>query len=174
MRNTAVHFIFLFMMLVCLPVFFTGCSGKKKVTYIPLEKRVQQARQKVEPDNASVYLEKHFATWRGARYRNGGLSRKGIDCSGFTQVTYKSVFSLNLPRTVREQVKKGKKISRKSLKPGDLVFFKTGLRQKHVGIYLENDQFIHASRSKGVTKSNLRDSYWNKRYWQAKRLRSGA
>lgn len=115
-------------------------------------------------------LKKHYDDWKGTRYRYGGMSRKGIDCSGFTLLTYKELFGKNLPRTVREQVKKGQKVKKTSLQPGDLVFFKTGRRQKHVGIYLDDERFMHASLSHGVMISQLNNAYWKRHFWQAKRF----
>ena len=172
-------------LLIFVILFFNicGCSSKSTVTYIPPEERVKPPAEQVRNDkkmgdatsnkldkSSLEALKKHFISWKGTRYRYGGLSRKGVDCSGFTLLTYKELFGTNLPRTVKEQVKKGKKVQRSSLQPGDLVFFKTGVFQKHVGIYLEKDRFMHASRSSGVMISRLDNSYWNKRYWQAKRI----
>ncbi len=107
----------------------------------------------------------------GTRYKHGGISRNGVDCSGFTLVTYKELFGSELPRTVREQVQKGAVVDKDLLQPGDLVFFKINVFQKHVGIYLEDDLFVHASLSSGVMVSRLNDAYWKKRYWQAKRIK---
>lgn len=164
-RNTC-----LFFLLAVLLLMSCGCTGKRKVTYIPLEERAQKEHHSVQGEDIVVTLREYFKRWQGTRYRHGGLSKKGVDCSGFTLLTYQELFGLALPRTVREQVKKGKKVPRASLKPGDLVFFKTGSFQRHVGIYVENEQFIHASRSKGVTISELNNRYWQKNYWRANRL----
>jgi cell wall-associated NlpC family hydrolase len=80
------------------------------------------------------------------------------------------VFRLTLPRTAGEQAESGQEIAKASLKSGDLVFFNTGRSKKHVGIYLADAQFIHASVSKGVTLSSLDDAYWQERYWQSRRV----
>jgi cell wall-associated NlpC family hydrolase len=85
-------------------------------------------------------------------------------------LAYRELFGKQLPRTVQEQVRQGTAVDRDFLQPGDLVFFRTGMYQKHVGIYLEDDLFIHASRSSGVRVSRLNDNYWQERFWQAKRL----
>lgn len=151
-----------------------GCSTKNTVMYLPPDDANSNAEmnQPKSPadENITEALKEYFVRWQGTRYRYGGLSHKGVDCSGLTLLTYKELFGKNLPRTVREQLKQGKKISKASLQAGDLVFFKTGLFQKHVGVYLEDDLFIHASGSKGVTISSLNNEYWQKRYWQAQRL----
>ncbi len=111
-------------------------------------------------------------TWRGTRYRYGAMSRSATDCSGFTGQVYRSV-GVRLPRTSREQATVGQRVSRSSLKPGDLVFFRTshGNRISHVGIYQGNGKFIHASNPRGgVTVSNLTDGYYANRFVTARRV----
>ncbi len=116
-------------------------------------------------------LYSQFSEWKAVKYRFGGLSKKGIDCSGFVYLTYLDNFSIQLPRTTKQQVKKGVKVNTQAnLKAGDLVFFKTGVRQKHVGIYLEKRTFLHVSTKKGVIISRLDNPYWKKRYWRAVRV----
>lgn len=104
--------------------------------------------------------------WYGVRYRLGGDSKKGIDCSAFARRLYENVFCINLVRTAFEQFNMchfTKSID--SIKEGDLVFFKTrGNHISHVGIYLMNDFFVHASATRGVMISSLNESYWEKRY----------
>lgn len=111
-----------------------------------------------------------YRSWKGTPYRYGGTTRRGIDCSAFVQVGYSNVYDLALPRTTAEQVKKGKKISRANAREGDLVFFRTGRNSRHVGIYLGNSEFLHASRSKGVIISSLDNPYWRRTFWQIRRM----
>ena len=108
--------------------------------------------------------------WSGTPYRFGGLSKRGIDCSGFVYLTYRDKFGINLPRSTALQSKQGTTISQQELSAGDLVFFKTGSSKRHVGIYLSNRRFLHASTSKGVTISSLDNVYWRGKYWKAKRI----
>ena len=115
-------------------------------------------------------LTRFYFSWQGVPHRYGGASREGVDCSGFVQLAYLDVFGTALPRTTRAQSRLGRRILKRNLSPGDLVFFKTGWRQRHVGVYIGDGAFIHASESKGVTRSMLRDYYWQQRYWKAKRL----
>ena len=116
-------------------------------------------------------LYSQFFEWKAVKYQFGGLSKNGIDCSGFVYLTYLDSFSIQLPRTTEQQVKKGVKVNTQAnLKAGDLVFFKTGVRQKHVGIYLEKRTFLHVSTKKGVIISHLDNPYWKKRYWRAVRV----
>ena len=95
-------------------------------------------------------LNEQLRSWRGAPYRYGGMT----------------------PRETREQAEIGTRIDKRDLLPGDLVFFKTGSGESglHVGIYDTDNQFIHASTSQGVTRSSLDNVYWNKKFWQARRI----
>jgi len=115
-------------------------------------------------------LYSQFNEWRDVRYRYGGLSRSGIDCSGFVYITFKTKLGIDLPRTTAMQVKLGEKISRGELRPGDLIFFKTTPSSGHVGIFVEKNKFLHVSEKKGVTISNLDNSYWKSNYWKSVRL----
>jgi lipoprotein Spr len=111
-----------------------------------------------------------YADWKGVRYRLGGDTKRGIDCSGFVQRTFREQFGMDLPRSTYEQEDMGKKIQRAKLRPGDLVLFRAGSTGRHVGIYLGNDKFVHASTSSGVTISSMTEAYWDKRYREARRV----
>ncbi|ABX86136.1 bifunctional murein DD-endopeptidase/murein LD-carboxypeptidase [Yersinia pseudotuberculosis] len=124
-------------------------------------------------DIKSKILEQ-YAGWKGVRYRLGGSSKRGIDCSAFVQTTFREQFGMDLPRSTSQQQDLGKKVQRTKLRPGDLVLFRAGSTGRHVGIYLGNDKFVHASTSAGVTISNLNDDYWNKRYRDGRRVLSSS
>ena len=165
------------LLLIVTVLFFSlsGCSTKSTVSCIPSDEITPEELNRSLPqldenEDVTEALRDYYNNWQGTRYKYGGLSHNGVDCSGLTLLTFKELFGKDLPRTVREQVKEGTKIPKTSLQAGDLVFFKTGLYQKHVGIYLEDDLFIHASRSNGVIISSLNNVYWQKRYWQAQRI----
>jgi lipoprotein Spr len=111
----------------------------------------------------NMNLFKLIDEWFGTRYRLGGTSRAGIDCSALMQVFFTSLYGVTLPRTAREQYNISRKISRTELKEGDLVFFNTSGGISHVGMYLQNNKFVHASSS-GVTISDLFDDYWVRRF----------
>ena len=104
--------------------------------------------------------------WYGVRYRTGGNTRSGVDCSGFTVAVYATLYGIALPRVSREQYRVSRKVSTTELQEGDLVFFDTRGRGyvSHVGVYLGNNKFIHASVSKGVMVNDLFESYYMKRY----------
>lgn len=106
----------------------------------------------------------------GVPYLWGGTSTDGFDCSGYVQYVFNEN-GITLPRTSREQYTAGYSVSRSDLKSGDLVFFNTsGNGVSHVGIYLGNGQFIHASSSRGVVIASLDGSYWSSRYLGAQRV----
>ncbi len=109
--------------------------------------------------------------WYGVRYRSGGNDHKGIDCSGFTVAVYSAVYGIILPRVARDQYHNSHKISTTELQEGDLVFFNTrGRGVSHVGIYLGNNFFIHASVSKGVMVNSLFEPYYLQRFAGAGRI----
>lgn len=109
-------------------------------------------------------LLEHVDEWYGTRYKYGGTTKKGIDCSAFVQAIYLSAFAVSLPRTAREQYRSSRIISATEVKCGDLVFFNTTGGISHVGIYLQNNKFVHASTSQGVTISDMFDPYYLKRF----------
>lgn len=155
---------------IAIVLLLQGCGPKVQVTYIPREKRPVSGEIQGDDRETVLQLKLHYQRWRGTPYVDGGMSPAGIDCSGFTVLAYRELFDLPLPRTAGEQAGSGREVQRAALQPGDLVFFHTGLWQKHVGIYLADDQFIHASLSRGVTISSLDDAYWQEKYWQARRM----
>ncbi len=107
-------------------------------------------------------------------YQYGGNSKSGIDCSAFTQNIYKNTLSVNLFRSAREQYKQGEIISDvDDLQFGDLVFFDTrsGVSPGHVGIYIGDELFAHASTKKGVTISSLNHSYYKDRFMGSRRIK---
>lgn len=119
-------------------------------------------------------LMEQYASWKGVRYRMGGDSKRGIDCSAFVQRTFREQFGLELPRSTYEQQDMGRQIQRTKLRVGDLVLFRAGSTGRHVGIYLGNDQFVHASTSSGVMISNMNENYWKARYQEGRRVLSAS
>lgn len=111
----------------------------------------------------------------GIPYRRGGTSKRGLDCSGFARMIYDQLFGIELPHNSIDQFQFAElqKINTQDLQPGDLIFFGNTYKKKkrinHVGVYLSDGQFIHASSSQGVTVSSLDDRYWKKRFVGSKR-----
>lgn len=107
--------------------------------------------------------------WIGTRYRYGGTTRRGIDCSAFVRTVMSDALDIDLPRATAAQVELGEAVSRNDLLPADLVFFRRrGVR--HVGIYLGDGEFIHASSTRGVIISSLLEGYYERHFWTARRV----
>ncbi len=110
-------------------------------------------------------------SYLGKPYKGKSKYEEGLDCSHFTYSVFKKYAKLSLPRKAADQYKFGKEIHYKYIKYGDLVFFKTdGRTISHVGIYLSDNDFIHASSSRGVIISSLKEKYWADRYVGARRV----
>ncbi len=124
-------------------------------------------------NNYSLY--KFIDEWYGVNYRIGGSTKAGIDCSAFVQKLYSEVFGVDLFRTAMEQFNNCIRVRNLSeAEEGDLVFFHIhGRRISHVGIYLINDFFVHASRTQGIVISHLNEEYWHKYYAGVGRLPKG-
>ncbi|MCA9742902.1 MAG: C40 family peptidase [Deferribacteres bacterium] len=143
---------------------------------------VEPADSEVEPASAprNYSLSSSTLSWRLAEellpflhapYKYGGDDTTGVDCSGLTMAVYESAFALKLPHKAALQFRKGKRVKRRQLMAGDLVFFYQKNRPHigHVGLYLADDQFIHSVGNKGVVISDLSSPYWQKIYAGARR-----
>ena len=130
------------------------------------------AEEKSLPDRLSrdrVLLS--IVSHLGVPYQYGGTGKQGMDCSAFTARVYESATGSPLPRSTAEQFGRGEDVEREDLRFGDLVFFNTtGRNPSHVGIYIEDDLFAHASVSYGVTISSMESSYYHKRFVGARRI----
>jgi lipoprotein Spr len=156
---------------VCFAVLGVGCGQMSRQ-----EAEVEPAA--IIPDHVSLAdphavrqaLLGQYEQWKGVPYRYGGQDRRGLDCSAFTQLTYRQRFGIDLPRDTGAQRTVGNEVSRARMAPGDLLFFETGALSRHVGIYLGESRFLHVSERAGVMLSNLEDSYWARRFRRAVRV----
>ncbi|MBC7587815.1 MAG: C40 family peptidase [Chitinophagaceae bacterium] len=112
--------------------------------------------------------------WWGTRYSMGGSTENGIDCSAFTQVLMQTVYNVGVSRTAQDQYNNSEHIDLGDLQEGDLVFFHSGSSRSksvsHVGVYMLNNKFVHASTSNGVTISDLNEAYWKQHYYAVGRV----
>lgn len=124
-------------------------------------------------DNHRLYIES--AQWIDVPYRTGGTSKRGVDCSGLTSNIYRAVYHKHLERSSdRQRTENCRKVRKGKLEEGDLVFFHNGRdkrRATHVGIYLKDGHFIHASTSQGVIVSQLDEPYYKRCWMQGGRVK---
>ena len=139
-------------------VFLWGCSSAT-----PAEPELSAKQQM----SVRSHIMNGYHQWRGVPYRYGGESRRGMDCSAFVQTIFKNNLGMKLPRSTSQQKYLGKPVTKKTLQIGDLVFFN---RNTHVGIYVGNGKFVHASTRKGVTIAELNNVYFKNRYTQSRRI----
>lgn len=181
MRKYTISYSFLFVILI---FFITSCGTQKTPAgqlYDP--KEVAELSKKLgiplsntdKDDDKNMPLYAEVSQWLGVPYRNAGLSRRGLDCSGFAFLMYQKVYRMRIPRSTSDlSDMKMHKVSKNNLKTGDLVFFATSKnsnRINHVGIYLKNGSFIHASTSKGVIVSHLDEGYYSRTWKKAGRIK---
>ena len=179
----------LWIWLFLMTIVFWGCAEKRHVVHkgpalkppATIEKRRSSKIVKVSPGDREIIermLRDAYDDWNGTPHHMGGCSKKGVDCSCFVRKIYEDVFHYDvktLPRTVKglSTMKKGKRINKNDLQPGDLVIFEQPppWYKYHVGIYLGGNEFMHASKSKGVMISRMDDPYhWEKYYSKTRRL----
>ncbi len=116
-------------------------------------------------DIYDVHLFQFVTDWYKTKYKFGGASKSGTDCSGFMQQLYKQVYAFPLARVVPEQFGQCTPLTREQLRPGDLVFFHTTRKGlSHVGMYLGNNKFVHSGTRTGVTIDDLNDPYYKKTF----------
>jgi len=147
--------------LVLLLLFPSGCARRDSRS-IPSPGPMDEA-------SAREALHRFYLDWQKVPYRAGGMTKHAVDCSGLAVLAYREIFGISLPRTSREQADFGRTIHTGPFKPGDLLFFRTGSFQHHIGLYFKDNTFIHASSSRGVTLSRLDDPYWQQSFRKASR-----
>ncbi|MBR9977921.1 MAG: C40 family peptidase [Bacteroidetes bacterium] len=165
------------LLIVLFPLLLAACSSAVETTAgrgVKGGPGSTTAQRPVLPDNLSAGRRAVIGEsydWLGAPYRYAGNSKRGVDCSGLVHAIFKK-FDLVLPRRSRDMYGKGRAIKRAQLQPADLVFFANtaGKGISHVGIYVGNDRFIHASTRAGVIVSSLDDPYYTRHYAGARMI----
>jgi cell wall-associated NlpC family hydrolase len=166
----------LLLFLAVLMLFISSCHSNRRST----KQKTSESSEANVDDVITTYSQRlgvapsalknralyHFVeAWEGVPYKYGGVSETGVDCSGFVGILYRQVYQQNLPRTAAEMSLKSKAVKRDQLEEGDLVFFDIeGKKTSHVGVYLQNGMFIHASTSRGVIISSLSLAYYDKAF----------
>jgi len=169
MRRILLYFI--------VSIILASCGGaKKRSTTARKTEKTSKTRAKVSTKDRKIKSIIGYAkTFEGTRYKYGGTTKKGMDCSGLVYTSFKKG-EVVLPRTSRAMSTQGTKISLKKVAIGDLLFFKTNKRKNvinHVGLVVsigKRIEFIHASTSKGVTISSLDERYWNNCFAGVRRI----
>ncbi|RMH74177.1 MAG: NlpC/P60 family protein [Gemmatimonadetes bacterium] len=164
-------------LLLALPlmVIITGCTGNVSSTRgiaLPSPPEQQEShRDEINPRLDPQILEQALRDWWGTPYQYGGESYHGVDCSALMVDFYRR-WGYRLPRTTAEQIQKGKAVNLRQLWIGDLLFFAMKRRGQvsHVGMYVGEGQFVHASTSQGVTVAPLWNEYYQRRLLMAKRM----
>ena len=143
-----------------------------RVDYQALAKASVQLNMDINlNDDHKLYIE--ASQWIGVPYRSGGSSKHGTDCSGMVYQICRKVYRVLVPRNSEEMKRNSLKVSKSKLQAGDLVFFSSTRHPKrvaHVGIYLKDNKFIHASTTKGVIISSLKEDYYKKHWMQGGRI----
>ena len=153
----------------------SSCHSSHKSAYssVTIEDKYQKIADKIKKGTDKRSVVECALGWIGTPYSYGGNSRKGVDCSGFTYQVYKQAVNIKLPRKSTEQSEYCKKIKRKNLHPGDLVFFtnkRKGKHVNHVAIYIGDNQIIHSTTSAGVIVSDLNEKYWDSHFHHCGRI----
>ncbi|MGZ9899925.1 C40 family peptidase [Shewanella gaetbuli] len=164
--------------LTCL-IIMLGLSACSSVPDDNTSKQPSSTSASTAPsNNATVHhpqwneksLSAFYQQWKGTPYRFGGLSKRGLDCSGLVYLAYQDILGERVGRTVKSQQSLGKEVARANLQIGDLVFFRVNRNTRHVGVYMGNNQFLHVSTKKGVIISALDNPYWAPKYKFSKRF----
>ncbi len=161
---------YLYCVLLACTVALSSCHSRKAVmrgqpgeVVKPQGSIAQKYADILGVDEGSIQNGRLYAfidQWWGTPYKFGGQDRNGIDCSGLAQLLQQQVFGINIPRSTSTQINVIKRKYEEELVEGDLVFFDyDGKKFSHVGVYLQNGYYVHASVSKGVTISRLHDPY---------------
>ncbi|MBU8849007.1 MAG: C40 family peptidase [Desulfobacterales bacterium] len=158
------------LILSSIAIFFSCAPKQHKVKIINAKEQAISKPKESDKNFIKNVILKEFEEWEGTPHKMGGNSKRGIDCSGFAHYMYTKLFDINVPRTTKQFFAAGIKINKSQLKPGDLVAFMPRSYPRHVGIYIGNNKFIHASTSNGVMMSDLGNPYWEKYYVMSRRI----
>lgn len=183
-RNYSFHVNLILVSGLLVSVFFTSsCHHNKEVSKTKTNTTtttVSSSKTKIvaeklgitEKDVKGKKLYSFISEWYGTPYKYGGCGKDGVDCSCFTGTLYYRVYGKIIARSSSQLYKESDHIKTKNLEEGDLVFFKIGSKDvSHVGVYLKDDKFVHASTKKGVMISSLQEQFFKDTYYGAGRVK---
>jgi len=146
-------------------------KDKKEVPYFAIQTKYAELLNVPPSEIKNLALYNFIDKWIGVKYKYGGTTTDGVDCSGFANILYKEVYKTVLPRSSAEIAKEIKNAPKTNLSEGDLLLFDIdGKKNSHVGIYLANNKFVHSSTSKGVIISSLELPYYQKSFSKAGKI----
>ena len=175
--------IFLFLFLSSLIISISSCKSHKDSTSDNNSSTNSSKSKKVKEKYATILkvdeskidnvkLYSFIDEWYGVPYKYGGKTKSGIDCSNFTSTLYSNIYSKTISGSSSSIFEQCKTISKSNLEEGDLVFFKIeGDKISHIGVYLQNNKFVHATTKKGVMIDDLDEVYYKKYFYKAGRLK---
>lgn len=162
--------------LLLLTLFLASCGSSKRSTTYKKTRTSKNVKTTSSTNGAVLEIIKHAKTFEGTKYKYGGTTKKGMDCSGLVYTSFAKE-NIALPRVSRDMAKRGKRVSLLKAQEGDLVFFQTNKSKKvinHVGLVIYNEsgvlKFIHSTTSRGVIISEISESYWNSAFVEARRV----
>ncbi|WP_432411801.1 C40 family peptidase [Rasiella sp. SM2506] len=157
-------------------LFLVSCGASKRSTTYTKTRTPNKVESTSSPNSAVGKIIDHAKSFEGTRYKFGGTTKKGMDCSGLIYTSF-ATENITLPRISRDMATQGERISLLKAEEGDLVFFQTNPSKNvinHVGLVVYNKsgvlKFIHATTSQGVIISDLSEAYWDKSFVQARRI----
>lgn len=169
-------------LVVCILVTGYGCRHNKDAIKTvnkpktPVTAGSAAFKEKMGVTNKEIKENKLYSfvnDWYGTPYKYGGCEKSGVDCSCFTINLFDKVYGKKIPRTASDIYKECDKINIEKAKEGDLVFFKINSKSiTHVGVYLRDKKFVHASTTKGVLVNSLTETYYQKYFYSAGKLKS--
>jgi cell wall-associated NlpC family hydrolase len=149
---------------LCGCLVLSGCSNNRQTT--APNSPIQTSKLVAQQQQLLVQIQQE---WQGTPYKLGGTNKQGVDCSAFVQHAYERLYNSLLPRTTEQQLALGISVSLAEAQTGDLIFFRTSHKVRHVGVIYDQDYFLHASTSQGVIFSRLDNPYWSARILLIKR-----